>query len=212
MESKILSAIGIDPAFILLFLFLLIIVLFVLNVSVTMKYNRLKSSYNTFMKGKDGKTLEESMKEKYAEVDTVLKVVKQNRLDIREINRRMEKSYQKLGIVKYDAFNEMGGKLSFAIAMLDNRDNGWIINAMHSREGCYTYVKEIVKGESYVELSEEEAEALDRAIYSEDYMSSESESTSEENEAKTIRKEQPRKAAKKEVRKDTNKEIKKARR
>ena len=66
-----------------------------------------------FMKGKDGKTLEESMKEKYAEVDTVLKVVKQNRLDIREINRRMEKSYQKLGIVKYDAFNEMGGKLSF---------------------------------------------------------------------------------------------------
>ena len=98
MESKILSAIGIDPAFILLFLFLLIIVLFVLNVSVTMKYNRLKSSYNTFMKGKDGKTLEESMKEKYAEVDTVLKVVKQNRLDIREINRRMEKSYQKLGI------------------------------------------------------------------------------------------------------------------
>ena len=63
MESKILSAIGIDPAFILLFLFLLIIVLFVLNVSVTMKYNRLKSSYNTFMKGKDGKTLEESMKE-----------------------------------------------------------------------------------------------------------------------------------------------------
>ena len=86
------------------------------------------------------------------------------------------------------------------------------VNAMHSREGCYTYVKEILKGESYVELSEEEAEALDRAIYSEDYMSSESESTSEENEAKTIRKEQPRKAAKKEVRKDTNKEIKKARR
>ena len=61
----------------------------------------------------------------------------------------------------------MGGKLSFAIAMLDNRDNGWIINAMHSREGCYTYVKEIVKGESYVELSEEEAEALDKAIFQE---------------------------------------------
>lgn len=106
----------------------------------------------------------------------------------------------------------MGGKLSFALALLDSDNTGWIMNAMHSREGCYTYVKEILKGESYVELSEEEAEALDRAIYSEDYMSSESESTSEENEAKTIRKEQPRKAAKKEVRKDTNKEIKKARR
>ena len=44
------------------------------------------------------------------------------------------------------------------------------MNAMHSREGCFTYAKEIVKGESYVELAEEEAEALDRAIYNEDYM------------------------------------------
>ena len=63
----------------------------------------------------------------------------------------------------------MGGKLSFALAMLDNNNNGWIINAMHSREGCYTYVKEIVKGESYVELAEEEAEALDRAIFKDAY-------------------------------------------
>ena len=55
----------------------------------------------------------------------------------------------------------MGGKLSFALAMLDNNNTGWIINAMHSREGCYTYVKEIVKGESYVELAEEEAEAAE---------------------------------------------------
>ena len=81
----------------------------------------------------------------------------------------MEKSYQKVGIVKYDAFNEMGGKLSFALAMLDNNNTGWILNAMHSREGCYTYVKEIVKGESYVELAEEEAEALDKAIFEDGY-------------------------------------------
>lgn len=165
MESKILSAIGIDPALIFLFLFILVIVLFILNLNVTMKYNRLKNSYAAFMRGKDGKTLEESMKDRFAEVDTILKVTKQNRLDIREINKKIEKSYQKSGIVKYDAFNEMGGKLSFAIAMLDNKNNGWIINAMHSREGCYTYVKEIVKGESYVELAEEEAEALDKAIF-----------------------------------------------
>lgn len=165
MESKILGAIGIDPAFIFLFLFILIIVLFVLNVNVTMKYNRLRNSYQTFMRGKDGKTLEESMKEKFAEVESILKITKQNRLDIRDISRKIEKDYQKLGIVKYDAFNEMGGKLSFALAMLDSKNNGWIINAMHSREGCYTYVKEIVKGESFVELAEEEAEALDKAIF-----------------------------------------------
>ena len=169
MDSKILKALGIDPAFIFIFLLILIIVLFVLYVNVTMKYNRLKSSYMTFMRGKDGKTLEESMKERFAEVEAILKYTKQNRLDIQKINKRLESTYQKIGIVKYDAFNEMGGKLSFALAMLDNNNNGWIINAMHSREGCYTYVKEIVKGESYVELAEEEAEALDRAIFKDAY-------------------------------------------
>ena len=212
MESKILAKLGIDPAFIFLFMLILIVVLFVLYVNVSLKYDRLKNSYASFMRGKDGKNLEESIHTKYSDLDGIAKIIKQNRADVKEMYRRTEHCIQKCGIVKYDAFNEMGGKLSFALALLDSDNTGWIMNAMHSREGCYTYVKEILKGESYVELSEEEAEALDRAIYSEDYMSSESESTSEENEAKTIRKEQPRKAAKKEVRKDTNKEIKKARR
>ena len=161
MDSKILKALGIDPALIFLFLLVLIVILFVLYVNVTMKYNRLKSSYTTFMRGKDGKTLEESMMSGFSDVEAILKYTKQNRTDIQKLNKKMEKSYQKVGIVKYDAFNEMGGKLSFSLALLNN--------AMHSREGCYTYVKEIVKGESYVELAEEEAEALDKAIFEDGY-------------------------------------------
>ena len=117
MESKILSTIGIDPGIIIILMLILIIVLFILTVNVTMNYNRLKSSYQTFMKGKDGKTLEESMKERYTDLESVVKVVKQNRLDIRELNRKMDRNYQKIGVVKYDAFNEMGGKLSFVLAM-----------------------------------------------------------------------------------------------
>ena len=61
----------------------------------------------------------------------------------------------------------MGGNLSFAITLLDGNNNGWILNSVHNREGCYNYVKEIVKGESYIELSEEETESLERAIYQE---------------------------------------------
>ena len=53
--------------------------------------------------------------------------------------------------------------------MLDENNNGWILNAMHSREGCYTYIKEIVNGQSYIELAEEESESLERAIYQENY-------------------------------------------
>ena len=58
----------------------------------------------------------------------------------------------------------MGGKLSFALVMLDKEDTGFVINAMHSREGCYTYIKEIIRGESYIPLGTEEKEALDKAL------------------------------------------------
>ena len=169
MESKILEKLGFDPAYIFIFLIVLIIALFVLYVNLSLKYDRLKTSYSSFMRGKDGKNLEESILDKFAEVDTIAKITKQNRQEVKECTRKYQHNFQKVGIVKYDAFNEMGGKLSFAIAMLDGKNNGFIMNAMHSREGCYTYMKEIVGGESYVELSEEESEALDRAIFSEAY-------------------------------------------
>ena len=169
MESKLLSTLGLDPAYLLIGMLALIILLFIISIGNRMRYNRLKSSYASFMRGKDAKTLEESLIEKFNELDLLTRIAKQNRQDVKELFRKMENNYQRVGIVKYDAFHEMGGKLSFALALLDGNNNGWIINAMHSREGCYTYVKEIVKGESYIELAEEEAEALERAIYQEAY-------------------------------------------
>lgn len=169
MESKILAAIGIDPAYIFILLLMLIVLMFLLYVNVNMKYNRLKSSYSSFMRGRDGKNLEESILEKFDELDEIAETARKNQSDIKEIFHDMKGSYQKVGIVKYDAFNEMGGKLSFALTLLDGNNSGWIINAMHSREGCYNYIKEIVRGESYIELSEEEAESLEQAIYQEVY-------------------------------------------
>lgn len=169
MDSGLLSSLGIDSAYLIILLFLIQILLFVLLLNVNMKYNRLKVSYASFMRGKDGKTLEESMLEQYSEIDTIKNLAKKNRQDIKELFQKAETDYQKIGIVKYDAFHEMGGNLSFALTMLDGQNNGWIINAMHSREGCYTYIKEIVKGESYIELAEEEAESLERAIFQESY-------------------------------------------
>ena len=60
----------------------------------------------------------------------------------------------------------MGGKLSFSLALLSQTNEGFIINAMHSCEGCYTYIKEIIDGNSVITLSEEEQEALDMALNS----------------------------------------------
>lgn len=167
MESKILTKLGVDPGILVLALFVLVIVLFILVINANMKYNRLKSSYNSFMKGKDGRTLEDSIFERFEELDNLTALTIKNRQAIRKINEEMMSNFQKVGIVKYDAFHEMGGKLSFAITLLDGNNSGYIINSMHSREGCYNYVKEIVKGESYIELSEEEAESLDKAIFQE---------------------------------------------
>jgi hypothetical protein len=167
MESKILEALGMDPGILIISLFVLVVILFVFVISVNMKYTRLKSSYNSFMRGKDGRTLEDSIYERFEELDHLTEATLKNRQAIRKISEEIMSNYQKLGIVKYDAFQEMGGKLSFALTLLDGNNSGYIINSMHSREGCYNYIKEIVKGESYIELSEEEAESLDRAIFQE---------------------------------------------
>ena len=167
MESKILEALGIDPGILIIALFVLVVALFLLVISVNMKYTRLKTSYNSFMRGKDGRTLEDSIFERFEELDRLTESTLKNRQAIRKINEEMMSNFQKVGILKYDAFHEMGGKLSFALTLLDGNNSGYIINSMHSREGCYNYIKEIVKGESYIELSEEEAESLDRAIFQE---------------------------------------------
>ena len=169
MESKILAAIGIDPAIIFIILIILMIIMIMLYISVNMKYTRLKSSYASFMRGKDAKNLEESILTKFDELDEIAEIAKKNRVDIKDLYRKILSNYQKVGIVKYDAFNEMGGKLSFALTLLDGNNSGWIVNAMHSRDGCYTYIKEIVRGESYIELAEEEAQSLEQAIYQEVY-------------------------------------------
>ena len=167
MESKILETLGMDPGIIIIALFVLIVVLFVMVINANMKYSRLKGSYNSFMRGNDGKTMEESFLERFEELDELTTLTMKNRAAIRKLNEDVMSNLQKIGIVKYDAFHEMGGKLSFALTLLDGNNSGYIINSMHSREGCYNYIKEIVKGESYIELSEEEAESLERAIYQE---------------------------------------------
>ena len=64
-----------------------------------------------------------------------------NKEAIRVLNKNQRASYQKFGIVRYNAFKDMGGKMSFAIALLDYTNTGFIMNTVHSREGCYLYIR-----------------------------------------------------------------------
>ena len=164
-----LEEMGIDPFYIIVMLLLIQVLIVVLLISNHLKYSRMKKNYTSFMKGKSGQSMEESIVAKFAEMDKYFRIVNDNSRDIIDIYKKIGAHYQKMGIVKYDAFLEMGGNLSFALTLLDQDDTGFIMNVLHSRDGCYTYIKEIIKGESYIELAEEESESLERAIFQEDY-------------------------------------------
>ena len=173
MEKSILAKLadmGIDPLYIMIAMFLLIIILFVMLHSTKNRIKRLELKYEDFMRGKDGETLENIILTRFDEIDKLKKSDIKKTKALNEIIENLDLAYQKIGIVKYDAFNEMGGNLSFVLALLTKENDGFIINAVHSRGGCYTYVKEIVKGESYIPLAEEEQKALEDAVKSDNYM------------------------------------------
>lgn len=145
-------------------LFAFIIVLFV-------KHTNLRKKYKKFMSGADGESLENQILLRFEEVDVLKQGEKRIATDIDAIRENLMITYQKTGIVKYDAFKEMGGKLSFVLALLNKENNGIVINSVHSsREGCYVYLKEIINGESFLELSEDEKNALNQAINSNKYI------------------------------------------
>ena len=158
---------GFDSDYIIIGLVVLVLILIILMIVNIVQMSKLKKSYKAFMTGKSGKNLEETLIKRLNQVDNLIESNTVNEKNIRLLFKNMKMAYQKMGLVKYDAFHEMGGKLSFSLAMLDGKNNGYIINAMHTREGCYTYIKEIVDGNSIIVLSEEEKEALKMAMEAE---------------------------------------------
>lgn len=124
----------------------------------------MKKRYLIFMDGQNGRSLEESFQKKFENMDYVNEELKNIGTRLNRIDANLLRTYQKIGIVKYDAFKEIGGTLSFVLVLLTKDNNGFILNSMHSNsEGCYTYIKEVKNGEVFVTLSEEERQALEQA-------------------------------------------------
>ena len=139
---------GFDSDFIILGLVGVVIILLILIIVNMVQTSKLKKRYNAFMSGKTAKSLEDTLLKRLDQVDELIAANSANEKNIDELFANMNGTYQKVGLVKYDAFHEMGGKLSFSLAMLNGKDDGFVLNAVHSREGCYTYIKEIVGGNS----------------------------------------------------------------
>ena len=121
-------------------------ILFISMVKHRVKYRRLFKSYDNFMAGKSAKNLEDII------------------ILLRELNRLERNCLQKMGILKYDAFEGMGGKLSFALCLLDYRNSGYIINSIHSRETTFNYIKIVENGQTDQALTDEEKIVLEQAL------------------------------------------------
>ncbi len=168
MNSNIFSAIGLgnlDPAILFIVMLVLIIVLFILNILQSKKLTKLTRKYNKFMNGKEAESLEEEIVGLFHDNRMIRAENDKNRKEIIDINRRMARTFQKIGLEKYDAFSHDGGRLSFALCMLDENDNGFLLNSVHNSDGMnYSYSKAINAGVADVELSKDEKRALDKAL------------------------------------------------
>ena len=164
MDNSILNQIPFDPAYIIGGLLALVILLLILAVAHMMQIKSLSRKYDYFMRGKDAETMEDVILDEMDELRSLRAEDRANKDSIRSLNRNFRASFQKYGVVKYNAFKGMGGNLSFAFAMLDYTNSGFILNCVHSREGCYLYIKEVDMGKTDIVLGNEEQEALEQAL------------------------------------------------
>ncbi len=160
METTVL---GINIKAFCVILLVLLVILLIFLIAIINKLNIMARKYEALMSGKKGADLEKIIRVRFKEMDQVKANAKRVTKEHKEIKRTLKSCYSKLGIVKYDAFEQMAGKLSFVIALLNEDNSGFVFNSMHSREGCFNYAKEIIKGESYIPLSDEEKEAIEKA-------------------------------------------------
>ncbi len=160
--SALLEGSGIDIGLVLILLILLILVLVFITLFLYQKVNRLTRKYQIFMKGADGRSMEKAFLTHFEELDHTVTMTEAHEEDLETVKEHLSHTLTHYGIVRYDAFDDVGGKMSFALALLDDDNTGFILNTVHSNDNCFLYLKEIVKGESYTMLSNEEIEALEK--------------------------------------------------
>lgn len=169
MNYKLLESIGlgsIDLSILFIIMFLFTIISLVIAIIALKKYNNLNKKYIKFMGGNDAKALESYLMDLISLNKDNEEKIEENKAEIENLYRRQRYNFQKIGLVKYDALQEMGGNLSFALTLLDENNDGFIINSVHNIQSSYCYAKEVKEGNCSINLSNEEKKALERALKS----------------------------------------------
>lgn len=144
--------IGFAGALLLSFLFIIVLLV---------KVSHLKKKYRSFLSGNDGKSLEDVIFQRFDKMEEIINEQASIRQNLEESNRKYAKAFSKMKVYKYNAFREMGGETSFVIGLLDEHNNGTLINGMSSQNATYVYAKEVVEGKAKVALSKEELITLE---------------------------------------------------
>lgn len=137
----------------------------ILLITNYIKLNKINNSYSTFMKKLgNGKDVDEMLR---SYIDKVQKVEELNKEIINyceKLDKTVDGCIQKVGVVRYNAFKDVGSNLSFALALLNNENNGIVLNGIYSRDNSNIYAKPVKDGKSEYVLSDEEKEAINKAI------------------------------------------------
>lgn len=147
---------------IILIINIALIALYILN---SIKLRKLRTNYSEFMtKLGKGNNIDE-MLQKY--VENVEEIKKENA----EIERYCQKldsdskeNLKKIGLVRYNAYKDTGSNLSFALALLNEKDTGIVLNGLYGRDTSNIYAKPVVNGKSEYALSKEEEEAINQIV------------------------------------------------
>jgi len=141
-----------------------IVVLLIVSIIQEVKINKTKEKYNTFVRGMNGIDIEGLFIQTNRDINDIKRDINLFEQNINNIETKLAFSIQKIGFLRYNAFDDMGSELSYSIAILDNFQNGFILTSIFGRENSVSYAKPIKNGNSSIPLSAEELIAIDRAI------------------------------------------------
>lgn len=150
--------------YVLLGMTIMIFLAFIVFISINIKLARMNKRYRKMMKGMDGVNVEQMLLGHLEEVKQALHKVDDLSVKCQRMEDTSKKCIQKFGVIRFNAFEDMGSDLSFAVALLDSQNNGVVVSSIYSRNESHTYAKPIVSGNSSYFLTEEEIQALKQAI------------------------------------------------
>ncbi|WP_243159475.1 DUF4446 family protein [Clostridium sp. SM-530-WT-3G] len=159
-----LSTINSLAPYIILGMGIIIVLLFIMVIILFKSIGKLENKYRRLMRGTNGRNLEEMLLEKVDSIEEVKEISKKVISEYERLEEKMKECIQKVTIMRYKAFEDVGSDLSFSIAMLDDKNDGVILTGIYGRQESTTYAKPIDKGISRYDLSEEELYVLNEAI------------------------------------------------